>query len=76
MKICQRNRQAMFAATSVAVILAVVAALMLVRGSARTAFAQSGLNLVYVESNISGAMAPARPSATQSSRTVMMGRGI
>jgi 6-phosphogluconolactonase (cycloisomerase 2 family) len=45
----------MLAATSVAVIVAVLAALVLVRGSARTAFGATGLNLVYVDSNISGA---------------------
>jgi DNA-binding beta-propeller fold protein YncE len=55
MKVRKQNRQVLFAGISAAVILAVAAALVLIRGSARTAFASGTLNLVYVESNISGA---------------------
>ena len=55
MKVRRQNRQVLFAGISAAVILAVAAALVLIRGSARTAFAATSLNLVYVESNISGA---------------------
>ena len=51
---CKRNWQVMLAETYAAVIVAVVTALVLVCGSASPASAQS-LNLVYVNSNISGA---------------------